>query len=274
MKLLRRIFDFYIDASMHVALSVFCLVRITAMLFDIHTDVHLGWFVFYGTMACYNFVKYGVEAEKYIVVANSYHKNIQFASFIALGFAAYHGFYLNENTWEGLVIMGSVSVLYAIPFLPRSRSLRSLNGLKIFIVAVVWAGSTVILPLLAADMAITWDVWVETLQRFILVLVLMMPFEIRDLKYDLPELHTIPQRYGIVRTKNLAFLANLLFFLLTFAKKDLQFLDVLAKGTLFLGIGLVLLSTRRNQSNYFASFWVEALPIFWWILIAVAYRLL
>src|SRR5690606_21548841 len=114
MKLLHRIFDFYLDASIHVAMAVFCLIRVTVLIFEIPSDTHLSWFVFFGTIACYNFVKYGVEAEKYILVANRYHKNIQFASFIALGFACYHGYFLNRDTWEGLAFLGLVSGLYAI----------------------------------------------------------------------------------------------------------------------------------------------------------------
>jgi hypothetical protein len=144
--------------------------------------------------------------------------------------------------------------------------LRSLGGLKIFIVALVWAGATVILPIMASANHITWDVGVETLQRFILVLVLLMPFEIRDLKYDAPELKTIPQRFGITKTRSIAIFAALLFFLLTFLKKEISMMEVVGKGIFFLTLELVLLLTKREQSRYFASFWIEALPIFWWIL--------
>lgn len=268
MKLLHRIFDFYLDASIHVALAVFCMIHISVLIFDIPTDNHLSWFVFFGTIACYNFVKYGVEAEKYILVANRYHKNIQFASFIALGFACYHGYFLNRNTWEGLGLLGLISVLYAIPFLPSDKSLRSLGGLKIFIVALVWAGATVLLPVMAARGAITWNVGIEILQRFILVLVLLMPFEIRDLKYDAPELKTIPQRYGTARTKNIAIIGALLFFLLTFLKQEIYVMEVVGKGIFFLALTMLLLLTKKEQPGYFASFWVEALPIFWWIVMA------
>lgn len=268
MKLLHRIFDFYLDASIHVGLAVFCMIHVSILIFDIPADDHLSWFVFFGTIACYNFVKYGVEAEKYILVANRYHKNIQFASFIALGFACYHGYFLNRATWEGLGLLGLISVLYAIPFLPRNKNLRSLGGLKIFIVALVWAGATVLLPIIAAGRDMSWDVGVEILQRFILVLVLLMPFEIRDLKYDALELRTIPQRYGTAKTKNIAIIGALLFFLLTFFKKEIGVMEVVGKGIFFLVLGTFLLRTKREQSRYFASFWVEALPIFWWIIMA------
>src|SRR5690606_18440708 len=122
----------------------------------------------------------------------------------------------------------------------------SLGGLKIFVVALVWAGATVILPIMAAARNITWDVGVETLQRFILVLVLLMPFEIRDLKYDAPELRTIPQRFGITRTRSIAILAALLFFILTFFKKEISVFEVIGKGLFFLALQSVLLRTKRE----------------------------
>jgi len=130
---------------------------------------------------------------------------------------------------------------------------------------LVWAGATVLLPIMAVGRVITWDVGVEILQRFILVLVLLMPFEIRDLKYDSPELKTILQRYGTTRTKDIAIIGALMFFLLTFLKKEVDVMEVVGKGIFFLVLAMLLLLTKREQSRYFASFWVEALPIFWWI---------
>ncbi len=39
------------------------------------------------------------------------------------------------------------------------------------------------------------------MQRVLLVLAFLIPFEIRDLAYDKPELKTIPQRIGVTQTK-------------------------------------------------------------------------
>jgi len=77
MKLLLRFFNFYLDASIHVALAVFSLVYVTTITLNISINSHLIYFIFFGTIVCYNFIKYGVEADKYFLVANPYHKNIQ-----------------------------------------------------------------------------------------------------------------------------------------------------------------------------------------------------
>ncbi|MCM4168472.1 hypothetical protein KCTC52924_02047 [Arenibacter antarcticus] len=261
---LKRLFEFYLDASIHTALAVFALIEVTGVFFGITRDHNFSFLVFFGTIVCYNFVKYGVEAKKYILVSSTYHRYIQFVSFIAGAFALYHAFYITLSAWVGIVFLSLLTGLYAVPMLPRAKNLRSLGGFKIFIVALVWAGSTVLLPVMSADKPIRWDVIIEGIQRFIMVLVLMVPFEIRDLKYDDLRLNTLPQRFGFINSKLLGAFGSLLFFMCTFLKDDITYLDVISKGFLFLILWLMIYRTKKIQSKYFSSFWVEAIPIFWW----------
>src|SRR5690606_29552922 len=198
---LRHLFDFYLDASIHTAVSVFALIEITRLFFGIDRDHHFAYLVFFGTIVCYNFVKYGVEAKKYILVANTYHRYIQLVSFIAGGCALYHAFYISETAWIGMAVLLALTGLYAIPLLPHAKNVRGLVGLKMLGVALVWAVATVVLPEVASHKLVDVDVGIEAGQRFRLVLLLMVPFEIRDLEYDGPELRTLPQRYGIINTK-------------------------------------------------------------------------
>ena len=267
MKKLKHFFDFYIDASIHVALAVYSLLWVSANFLNITVDYYLFGFAFFGTIACYNFMKYGVEAEKYILVASRYHKTIQFFSLLCLGVALYLAFFLH---YDVLLVLGVLSLLiglYALPVLPGIKNLRSFGGLKIFPVALVWAGTTVLLPVLEAKMNISWDVVIELIQRFILVLILVVPFEIRDLKFDAPEMNTLPQRYGVARTKIFGAFGTLPFFFLTLLKDDLSQLEIISRGVMFLVLGSMMFITQRNQSKYFASFWVEGIPIFWAILV-------
>ncbi|MFS4467012.1 hypothetical protein [Maribacter sp. 2210JD10-5] len=267
MKWMKRIFDFYLDASIHVAFAVFSLVQITWLTLNIPSDKHLSWFLFFGTISCYNFIKYGVEAEKYLLVANRYHKNIQLLSFIASGLALYHAYYLSIAIWSGLVILVLLTVLYAVPLLPNAKNLRSWGGLKIFIVALVWSGATVILPGISVHDSVPWDIGVEAFQRFLLVLILLIPFEIRDLQYDQKELRTIPQHYGVTKTKIFGAFLVLLFFFGTFLKDRIGYNELLGKGMLFLGLGCLMYKTKRQQSKYFASFWVEGIPVIWYVIL-------
>jgi hypothetical protein len=263
MRFVRQIFNFYLDASIHVGLAILCLVNITVIYFRITLDVHLALFVFFTTIASYNFIKYGVEAEKYVLVSSAYHRFIQLFSFIAVGLAAYHANYLSLKVWMVLGVLAVLVGLYSLPVLPQARKLRNLGIIKILLVGFVWGGTTVILPYLAVEDRLSWDVHVEALQRLVLVLVLMLPFEIRDMTLDDPSLRTIPQRYGVPLTKALGGIAGLGFLMLTFVKREYSTAELLGKSLVFLVLLLVLWRTKKVQSPYFASFWVEGVPILW-----------
>ncbi len=249
---------------MQVALSVFSLIHVTAIHFGIWVNPHLSFALFFATIASYNFVKYGVEAAKYVVMTNAYLKQVQLISMLALVLAFYHLYFLKLDVWIGLGLLTFLSGLYALPVLPNAKNLRSLGGFKIFIVAVVWAGTTVVLPLLEAGIRPSWDYGVEFLQRFLLVLILILPFEIRDLKYDPLALQTLPQRYGVLKTKQIGIIFTTALFLITFLKDTLTTTEIIANTVLVLGLCILLWATKKNQNAYFSPFWVESVPIMWW----------
>ncbi|QCX01120.1 hypothetical protein FGM00_13725 [Aggregatimonas sangjinii] len=263
MQRLHRLFDFYLDASIHVAFAIVALVMATSLLLNIPFDFHLVCFLFFGSISCYNFVKYGPEAEKYLKLTNLYHKNIQFFSIVCLLIAVDHAFFLKTETWVGIIILVLMTGLYAVPVLPRAKNLRSWSGLKIFIVAGVWAGTTVILPCLEVGQALSWDIYIETGQRFLLVLILILPFEIRDLRYDARELQTLPQIFGVRRTKIFGLLLTAIFFIGIFLKDSIEPGELFEKGILSGMLIMALLLAKQRQSQYFASFWVEGIPIVW-----------
>jgi len=100
------------------------------------------------------------------------------------------------------------------------------------------------------------------------ILVLILPFEIRDMKLDFKNLKTLPQKIGIEKTKKVGFV--LLLFSLT-----MEFLITtsLSNKNIYLLISFILLlflmRSSQNQSKFYSSFWVESLPILWWILILI-----
>ncbi|NDV43738.1 hypothetical protein [Flagellimonas sediminis] len=266
MRTLKSIFDFYLDASIHVALAVIAMAGVTFHLFGTLSDIDLLGFIFFSVIVCYNFIKYGVEAYKYLMVSNAYHKSIQIFSFLSFGFALYFFFQLDQSIWWGTIVLGLLSALYAVPLLPRAKNLRNLAGLKIYIVAFVWAGFTVLFPALDAHMPLHWDFWIAFAQRFLLVLILILPFEIRDLQWDDKSLRTLPQVLGVKNTKNVGTAMTMVFFLLTFLKDNIHPMEIGLRLALVFVLVLVLMSDKRMRSRYFVSFWVEAIPIFWFLL--------
>ena len=269
MKLLKRFFEFYLDASIHAALGGVSLYFLTLEVLQLSTNWSLALFLFFGTIVGYNFIKFGVEAKKYVIVSNPYHKWIQGFSFVSFVIAVYFFFQLEQHLWPAIVILATLSTLYAIPFLPTLKNLRSVGGLKTFLVAFIWVGCTVYLPLKDNYLELGWVTLGLFTERFILVLILLLPFEIRDLKLDDPELKTIPQRLGVKKTKILGYVMVLCYFLLSFLNDGLSGRVLVSKLLISMILILILKKTKGNQSPYFSSFLVEALPVLFWGIVVV-----
>ena len=77
------------------------------------------------------------------------------------------------------------------------------------------------MPLLSHELPISADVLITGVQRYIFVILLMLPFEIRDLKFDNLKLSTIPQKIGVKQTKIIGVALILSVFLLEFFKDEI-----------------------------------------------------
>ncbi|OZV66894.1 UbiA prenyltransferase family protein [Winogradskyella aurantia] len=273
MKYLKGLFNFYINSSIHVAIAVYALTRITLIRFNLSYDENSLYFVFFATIVAYNFVKYfGFVKFHHRKLATSLGA-IQFLSLVALGAMLFYLARLQSQTFVLIGVLGIITFLYAIPLIPKRllfddhRNLREISGIKIYVIALVWTMATVLIPVMNASVAIDSNIVTTMVQRFLFVLVLMLPFEIRDLNYDNLRLATIPQKIGVRNTKIIGVFMLMVFLMLEFLKKNLSRIDVISI-VLITAITLVLLVfSNKSQSKYYSAFWVEGLPILWLIVL-------
>jgi hypothetical protein len=97
----------------------------------------------------------------------------------------------------------------------------------------------------------------------------MLPFEIRDMKYDSLKLSTIPQQIGITKTKVIGLSILAMFFFLEYLKDDIDSNAILIQLSITCITALSVLFAYKNQGKYYSSFWVESIPIIWLLLILV-----
>lgn len=258
--LFHSFFKFYINASIHVGLAVLSFVAITVLHFNLRLPLALWFFIFFGTVTGYNFVKYAKIAGLHHRSLTNSLRSIQVFSFACFAGLFVCSFFLYFNTLLVALLFGLFTFLYAVPFL-RKKNLRTFSGLKILVVALVWAGVTVLVPMVEAKMAITTYSWLTFFERFLLVFVLTLPFEIRDLQYDIAQLKTIPQRIGVPKTKILGIGLLLLALIVKGFKNDTELYHLYPFLLLIGCIGAALLAAKTKQSEYFSSFWVESIPI-------------
>jgi len=269
MTFLKHLFNFYINASIHVALSVYALTRITEYYFDLPYNQNLDAFIFFGAITGYNFIKYAGVAKFYHMSLTKSMRVIQIFSFVCFCLLVYFGWQIPFEILLYFSPLALLTVLYIVPFLGGfQKNLREVSYLKIFIVAGVWSGVTSTIPLLANGSEMDANLVLHFAQRALFILVLILPFEIRDVQLDLKDIRTLPQKIGVDQTKRFG-LALLLFALtLEFLITDFNVLRNTFLGVCFAML-LLLMRTKEEQSKYYSSFWVELLPIVWWLILFI-----
>lgn len=266
MKFVKLVFDFYLNASIHIAFSVYAFLRITEIYFELPYNENVNYFIFFGTITGYNFVKYAG-------ISKLYHKNlmpnlkiIQLFSFFCFFIFCYYSSLIEVKTFLFSIPFILLTVLYSVPFLSGfKKNLREVSSLKIIVVGFVWAGFTVFIPLVDVE-KISFNSILLMLQRFLIVVVLIMPFDIRDIKYDAISLQTIPKKIGIEKTKKLGLMILVISLVLEYFIATVTTVKTPFMIFFFLLI-IFLMNAKKDQSKYYSSFWVESLPIVWWLLL-------
>ena len=260
MRILRALFDFYINSSIHVAVAMLSLVCITSQILSMPIDFMLTGFAFFVTLVGYNFVKYEswLRNDKPMDRSLKAIFMISLVSFFAALFCFLHLPFLVQIY---VIVFVALLLLYAIPFFPNKRNIRNWSGVKIYLVAFCWTGISFLLPLANIGITLSSVVLINIVQRFIMILALILIFEIIDLKKDAISLGTVPQRIGVKRTKIVGILLLVLFCFLEFLKVDFSQASFLITVKWSAVVALFTLFAHPNRSKYYTSFWVESLPL-------------
>jgi hypothetical protein len=211
---LKAVVDFYLFANVHMALCGVAMVLVTQSFFGFTLRSELLVFVFCGTFFLYNlqrlpsafeknierkFIRHRWNTENRIVLSGTV--------LLAAVAAGWSFFQLYPRSQVIALLPAALSLAYAFPFIPAKpkwKRLREIPGIKIFIVAFVWAIIIALLPAAAAD--ITTEDWLTpavitwTVSMLLMFFALTVPFDIRDLHYDGKRLKTIPAVIGVKRS--------------------------------------------------------------------------
>lgn len=257
-RILVVIFDFYIQSSIHVALAVVSLLYVFTLSLEVSADENLVGMLFFGTITGYNFVKYASVAKLYHRSLTGSLRVIQVFSLVSFVLMGFYALKLPIRTLMIFALIGVLTFLYAVP-LVASKNVRSLAGVKIYIVAICWALAVVVAPAMHYKLALGGSVALKTLQITLLVITLIIPFDIRDIAFDLKQLKTIPQQLGVVKAKMIAVVLMFAFYGLEIYL--VGWMSALIVLPLCILTVILVLLVPQNTSKYYCSFWVESLPI-------------
>lgn len=263
--ILRKIVDLYIESSLHVALAVVALCAVTGAYFNVQVPHYIFGGLFFGSVVGYNFIKYAPLASDFISVKGRFYKGMQV--FSALNFIVLLYFFKDFSP-EAMVcsaLAGLLVFFYVYPVHRLQGNIRNIRGVKVYVVALVWALCTVVLPLLESGHGLGMDAYLAVGRRMLFVLAITIPFEIRDLNLDQPGLYTIPQQLGVRGAKVFGYCLLLLFWL-SGVLFDVEYLHGKwqPEGVLVLLSLLLLFGAERNRHRYYTGLLVESLPLIWW----------
>lgn len=274
MKALQKILNFYVFSNIHVGIATACLALVSKANVESSFVIYSSFFVFFSTVFAYHFIRVFENSEAKLNSLASYlekqPKALLLVGIFAFVGALSFGFLIGIRHLWILSPAAFITFWYAIPLFKykgKRISLRNYPTIKIISIAFVWAISTVLFPL--QENLTDLQVWLEFVQRFFLIMALVIPFDIRDLNKDAGHLQTLPQNKGIVKAKIIGIQYLVLFFILGFIKRPLEVTTVAAELSIFILSLLLLSKSKENQSRYYTSFWVESVPIVWLVLLLV-----
>jgi hypothetical protein len=207
--------------------------------------------VFFGTVVGYNFLKY---SEWFL---SNKPLRINIIGILSVTLIAAVGFlllFLEQDSTIQLNLLMALFLVLLYPFI------RNLGWLKPFFVSCVVSYVTVSIPLKDNAGAL----WIF-LQRFLILSSLMIPFEILDSTTDSVGMKTLPHLFGIARAKQIGYGLVVLFIIVSLLLTDnLYFCSIFALSSI-----VAIYFSIEKRSWYYTSFWVESLPIVWWLIYIV-----
>jgi 4-hydroxybenzoate polyprenyltransferase len=188
----------------------------------------------------------------------------------------YNAFFLSFTQFVFLIHLGILSLLYISPFTIAGVefSLRKFPLAKIFVLTYVWASVTVFLPGFDLENWNSAKIVIVFLERFLFILALAIPFDIRDYMRDKKEMvKTIPGIIGVSNSKKLSIIILLVYMLVSITVHEL---DYVAISRILSGALAIFLIHRINEkvSDSYYMFFIDGVMVFHFIVLSVASFLL
>ncbi len=155
-----------------------------------------------------------------------------------------------------LILLGAsalVSLFYVLPI--KNKSLRDIPYLKIHLISLICLIAIGFFQLINEN-DFELKNWLFVGAHYFFILAIAIPFDIRDLPHDNPSQKTIPQIFGVYKSKILSVLLLLLYAYLILLIKP-AFSSNFAFLIVITAISIVILNVNKNRSEFFFSGIIE-----------------
>ena len=278
-----RFLNAYVYSNCNIALSTCCYTFVTY-----HTLVNQEYnfvvlaFVFLATLLSYTFHRLYPVITKSIDSSESKilqwtENNFEFIKWLFLAtviilFLIFLQFALEAKVL--LICLAVISLFYGIPLIPFKHKVlkfRAIPFAKIFLIAFSFGMVCGVLPLLNADLHFAPSTYfIVFIEKFLYILAITLPFDIRDLKHDKTiNLKTIPLAIGVKPTIAIALILLLLslatvlvFYQLTFYAKCIYLFFYLISA-------ILIFFSYKKRSDFYYLLFIDGLMILPAILLTI-----
>jgi 4-hydroxybenzoate polyprenyltransferase len=287
-KALFSVLDFLLFSNLFIAFCAVAQGLVTYYLLKVPADKYVLAFLFFSTLLIYNLSMLLAKPKdpqkspfKRVRWIFSHHRLIISITLIAgLCLIPLGLLYLSFQAKLLMGFIGLIAIAYNFPFLSvnhKKIGLRNLPGIKLFLIALVWSVSCVLLPIVELErnygISVTlWETLLLVAKRFLFICAITIPFDIRDLFQDkLYELKTIPVMLGEKKAWIFcqALLAIYLVFLVLFTKSFN--LDVFGLALTIFLTGWLIFKSNLKRNEYYYFFFLDGTMILQFAILAACH---
>lgn len=285
-KVLYSILDFLLFSNLFIAICAVAQGLITYHLLKIPPDKYVLAFVFFATIGLYNFSMLLAKPKKpenspykRVRWIFSHHRMIISITLISmLCLVPLFLLYLSIESQLLMVFTGLVAVGYNIPFLTLNNQnigLRNIPGIKLFLIAMVWAVSCVLLPIMELQHShqlniAPGDTLLLVFKRFLFIAAITVPFDIRDLFQDkLYALKTIPVMLGEKRAYIFCQFLLLGYLLLLLLFRQATYPDIAAVVLNLAVTGWLIFKSNIKKNEYYYFFYLDGTMLLQYVLLVL-----
>ena len=154
-------------------------------------------------------------------------------------------------------------VIIALAYFFPQTQLRSITGVKTFIVAFVWTCVTAVFPLLLISgfdlSAFVYDNTVIFLQNFLFIFPLCVIYNVRDIDADRKSgVKTFPVVYGLKVTIAVCLISLILFSALVILSPSFRDFKAMLLLSAAVSAALLLFASGK-RSDYYYTFWIDGM---------------
>lgn len=251
----KTILNYIVYLNVIIATSAGILIAGITNLFNIENTTDYGFFGFFATLCVYNshrLVKANSETKTpWLKWVKQHQKLILNLSVLSGGLSVYYFIKLINQIRPTILALITIAVVITFFYVVRikKKNIRELPYLKIHSIAFTWTAIIIAFPIMNENILNSQILLFFIPAHYLYFIAVAIPFDIRDLQYDLPTQKTIPQVIGVKNAKIVAIILLIITAILIYIFSKVSLLTPLFLLAIIIQI-LLIASSKLTQKDF------------------------